>query len=509
MSPAPARQTGGALFVALGILLSRLAGLARQRMFAHFLGTSAAADAWNAAFKIPNLLQNLLGEGVLSASFIPVYASLRTQGPEGQAKAREVAGAVAALLGLLLALFVLLGVTSTPFLIDAIAPGFTGERRELTIQLVRIFFPGIALLVLSAFCIGVLNSHRRFFLSYAAPVIWNCAQISALLWGGHSRLGQHDLALWAAWGSVAGALLQLLVQLPQVLALLGGLHLSLGRGNADVKGVLSSFFPVLAARGVVQVSAFLDSFIASWLPLGAVAALGYAQTLYLLPISLFGMSISAAALPSMSESQGDGHEREDALRAQVEHGLRNIAFPVIPTVIAFLVLGQVACAALFQTGRFGAKEVHFVGTLLAASSLGVLSATLGRIISSAFYALRDTRTPLRIATIRVGLGGSLGLFAALWLPAHAGFDPLYGAAGLSLSSALAGIVEFFLLRRKLEQRIGAVRLDTRWLGKLWAAGLTAAALASFVWHTLDRLGGPLAHPLPRAAVVLGLFGATY
>src|SRR5207248_5601716 len=224
----PARK-GGAAFVAAGILLSRLAGLIRQSVFGHFLGTSDAADAYNAAFKIPNFLQNLLGEGVLSASFIPVYASLRVDGTEEEA--RKVAGAVAGLLSLVTTVFTLLGILATPWLIDAIAPGFSGDKRELTILLVRIFFPGTALLVLSAFCLGVLNSHHKFFLSYAAPVVWSAAQIAALIAGGRGwRLGPADLAVVTAWGAVAGALLQLLVQLPTVARRLGGqLRGSLGR----------------------------------------------------------------------------------------------------------------------------------------------------------------------------------------------------------------------------------------------------------------------------------------
>src|SRR6185437_3245639 len=173
-----------------------------------------AADAFNAAFRIPNVLQNLFGEGVLSASFIPVYAGLRARGDE--AEARRVAGAVAALLGLVTAALVLLGVALTPWLIAIIAPGFTGEKREATIRLVRILFPGAGLLVLSAWCLGVLNSHRRFFLSYTAPVMWNAAMIVTLVWfGSGAPLGR--LAEILAVGSVVGSGLQFVIQLPAVL----------------------------------------------------------------------------------------------------------------------------------------------------------------------------------------------------------------------------------------------------------------------------------------------------
>src|SRR5919107_751789 len=176
----------GAFLVGAGILLSRIVGVIRQRVFAYFLGTSDAMDAFNAAFRIPNFLQNVFGEGALSASLIPVYAKLLAQDDEEQAD--RVAWSIFTLLALVVSVFVLAGVLSTPYLINALAPGFQGEKRELTLQLVRIFFPGAGLLVLSAWCLGILNSHRRFFLSYTAPVIWNVAIIVALVLAGAAPL---------------------------------------------------------------------------------------------------------------------------------------------------------------------------------------------------------------------------------------------------------------------------------------------------------------------------------
>ena len=501
----PARKGPAALLVAAGILLSRIAGLIRQRVLGYYLATSPAADAYTAALRIPNFLQNLLGEGVLSASFIPVYAALRGRGEEG--KARQVAGAVAGLLTLLTGALALIGVAATPWLLDLIAPGFDGDTRALAIVLVRIFFPGISLLVLSAFCIGVLNSHHRFFLSYAAPVVWSAAIIAALILGAHAgppgetERDQARIAVWAAWGAVAGGALQLLVQLPSVLGLLGkGTRLSLGRGDPEVAEVVRNFFPVVAGRGVVQLSAYVDMLIASWMPIGTVAAFGYAQTIYLLPVSLFGMAVSAAALPSMSAT-ADVREK---LHAQTEAGLRTIAFPVVPTVAAFLALGDVICAALFQTGNFRARDTEYVWLFLIGSTVGLLAATLARLYSSAFYALRDTRTPLRYATLRVLLTAALGVFSALWLPRLLHVDPRYGALGLTGSAGVAGWIEFALLRRGVGSRIGACHLPKGLLPRLWASAIAAAAVGFAV-----KLALPPLHPILRAVVVLGLFGATY
>ncbi|HJU28215.1 MAG TPA: lipid II flippase MurJ, partial [Candidatus Binataceae bacterium] len=192
-TPAAADQTPGAesqprvsgnlaIVVAAGIMLSRIAGLVRESIFAHYLGNSAAADAFKAGFRIPNILQNLFGEGVLSASFIPVYSRMLS---EGDAETADLlAWAVGAMLSLAVAVLVVAGIFAAPYMIDAIAPGFHGEKRELTLRIVQILFPGAGLLVMSAWCLGVLNSHHRFFASYAAPVAWNAAIIGALLYFG-------------------------------------------------------------------------------------------------------------------------------------------------------------------------------------------------------------------------------------------------------------------------------------------------------------------------------------
>src|SRR5690348_12662925 len=211
---APERTGRAALLVASGIFLSRIFGLVRQRFLGHYLGLGDAADAFNAAFRIPNFLQNLFGEGALSASFIPVYAALLSRGARRDAD--RVAGAVGALLAVVVAALVLVGVLATPILIAVIAPGFSGDKRALTIAIVRILFPGAGLLVLSAWCLGVLNSHHKFLLSYSVQVISNAVMIATLIVFGR-RESLPALAVILAWGSVIGSALMVLVQLPSVL----------------------------------------------------------------------------------------------------------------------------------------------------------------------------------------------------------------------------------------------------------------------------------------------------
>ena len=496
-------KTGRHAFtVGAGIFLSRLIGLVRQRIFAHFFGLrSDAADAFMAAIRIPNLLQNLFGEGVLSASFIPVYARLLAHGDEKESG--RVAGAVFALLSLATSLVVLIGVLATPVFIDLIAPGFHGPKRELTISLVRILFPGAGLFVLSAWCLGILNSHRKFFISYTAPVMWNVAMIATLVIFG-ARLNEAPLAVALAWGSVAGSGLQVLVQLPQVLRLVRHLRVTLGLRSSHVREVVRNFVPVFISRGVVQISAYVDTLLASLLPMGAVTGLMNAQALYLLPVGLFGMSVSAAELPAMSSALGNEDQVAVELRARVNAGLRRIAFFIVPSAAGFLALGGVMAGLLYQTGRFKAQDSTYVWGILAGSAVGLLASTMGRLYSSTYYALRDTRTPLKYALVRVSLTTVAGYLFAIPLPVWIGIDPRWGVAGLTASAGLAGWVEFSLLRRGLGRRIGRTGLPLVLLGKLW---LAAGAGAGLAWSAKLLLGPR--HPVPVSLVVLGLFGAAY
>ena len=484
--------------VAFGILCSRLTGFIRQRFFAQYFGLSDSADAFMAAFRIPNFLQNLFGEGALSASFIPVYAALITR--DERQDAARVAGAVAALLAVVTAILVSLGVVATPLLVALIAPGFEGGKRALTITIVRILFPGAGLLVLSAWCLGILNSHRRFLLSYIAPVIWNVSMIVTLLWWGNV-VALPRLAVILAFGAVAGSALQMLVQVPTVLQLVPNLRFRLEL-SGHVRATVRNFVPVFVSRGVVQISAYIDEVIASLLPTGAVSGLANAQLLYTLPVSLFGLSVSAAALPAMS---GDaGLDALHAIRDRVNTGLRHIAFFVVPSAVVFLTLGDVVAAALFQTGRFTYDDAVYVWAILAGSAVGLLATTLARLYSSTYYALRDTKTPLRYALVHVGVATVAGYFAAITLPPALGIDAAWGTVGLTTAASIGGWVELLLLRNSLHDRIGRTGIPLAHSARLWSAALIAAAVA---WGI--KLWLPVEHPIPRAALIFVPFGAAY
>ena len=506
-----ARASGA---VGAAILLSRLAGLLREKLLAFHLGTGLAAEAFRAALRIPNLLQNLLGDGVLSGAFVPTYARMVDEGRTEEAG--RLAGAVAALLVLVTGVLVTVGVLLADPLTRLLTPGFPAgsDKAALTATLVRVLTPSLGFLVLAAWSLGVLNAHRRFFRAYVAPVLWNASIIVALTVGAAVGRGGDDLALTVAGGALAGAVLQLASQLPAVRRLT---RLAWPRLRSTVPGlrqVLRASVGVIAGRGVVQLSAYLDLAIASLLAAGAVAALGYAQVLYLLPVSLFGMSVAAAALPDLAARRPDHDPRH---LAGVDRGLARIAAFVVPTVAAYLFLARELVTVLYGGGAFGAPAVRQVAAVLMAYAVGLLATTQSRLLQSTLHAMDDTRTPALVAAVRVGVATVVGVLLMLWLDAfrwdadglvrvaepgtldrtaRAAAASLHrlGAVGLALGASVGAWTEWWLLRRALARRTGA---PPRPLG---AARPLLAALGVPLGVPLGvRLAEPLAAaPLPSA-----------
>jgi len=282
-------------------------------------------------------------------------------------------------------------------------------------------------------------------------------------------------------------------------------RLALRLGDLNVRTVIRNFLPVFVSRGVVQISAYVDSLLASWLGDSAVAALGFAQSLYTLPVSLFGISVSAAELPEMASAAG-GHADEVAekLRERLVGGLRRIALFIVPSAVGLLCLGDVMVGALYQSGAFGRDQTVYVWAIVAGSAVGLLPSTFGRLYSSTFYALHDTRTPLRFAALHVALATVLGYLFSIPLPPALGLDLRWGVVGLTLSAGLAGWAELLLLRRKLNARIGRTGVPFSYAAKLWVSAALSAGLA---WG-LRLLLGDL-HPIILAALVLTPFGLLY
>ncbi|MBX6363049.1 MAG: murein biosynthesis integral membrane protein MurJ, partial [Gemmatimonadetes bacterium] len=427
---------------------------------------------------------------------------------------------VFALLAMLAGGIGLLGIFFAPAMVDVVAFGFEGERRRLAVEATRVIFPMTGILVLSAWALGILNSHRRFFLAYVAPVLWNAAMIATMVLFGR-RLSPANLVMAVSWGALVGGALQFLVQLPRVLRLEPNLRLSWAtlRGPL-VATIVANALPVLLGRGVVQLSAYVDVMLASKLSVGALSAMTYAMTLYLLPISLFGMSVAAAELPELSRQRGQAAE---VLRARVNAGLRQIAVFVVPSTVGYLALGDVVVATVLQTGKFSAGDTIWVWIVLGGFTLGLMASTGTRLFSSTYYALHDTKTPAWVAFLRVILTAALGYALMIPLERHlivAGHR--LGALGLTLGAGFAAWVEWGLLRRGLRRRIGPVGAGLGTLGRMFAAALVAAAVARGIAYVVPApehlLPGAasagsavvrLLFRLGRGAVVLGPFGAVY
>jgi len=491
-----ARRSRAAFTVGAGIFFSRVSGFGRNVLMASFFGTSGLMDVWIAATKIPNVLQNLLGEGTLSASVIPVYSEFLEEGRDEEAG--RFAGAI---LGILIAVAggtALLGILLAPFLIPMAFPRWDAEKLALGTTLVQVLFPMTAVLVVSAWALAILNSHRRFLVSYMAPVAWNGVIISTLVAAGFGMgWSGRQLMLATALGALAGGVLQFAVQLPYVIPLLAHFRLSLDRSVSGVGEATRNFVPVVAARGVVNIGSLLDVIVAAMLAEGALAALGYAQMLYVLPISLFGMSIAASELPELSR-QRNAPTREVAL--QVSAALERIHFLLVPSMAAFLLLGDLFIAGLYQRGEFRATATPVVYAVLAAYALGLLASSGSRVLSSAFYAMRDTRTPARMAYLRVGVSLAVGLSLMFPLDRFTSGELHYGATGLALGASAAAWLEYAMLRRRLAGVLGPHGPAPEVRGRILKATAVASAGAlAAKW----ALGSTVPH---HDGMILGLLG---
>jgi putative peptidoglycan lipid II flippase len=507
------RGRAASISIAIGILLSRVIGLVRERAIAVYFGASMHADVLANGLRLPNVLQNLLGEGTLSASFIPVYSELLGQGRTKEAG--RVAGAMFALLLGVAGVISLLGILLAPILVTVFTPGFEGHQRELMISVVRIIFPMTGILVLSAWALGILNSHRNFFIPYFAPVLWNAAIIGAfVVFSG--RVDLDRLLMAVAWGALVGGFLQFGIQLPFVLKLDREIRINTGRALPEFKEAVRNAIPAIMGRGVVQLSTYVDIALVTLLAAGGPVRLRFAQTLYVLPVSLFGMSIAAAELPELSRERSSATE---ALRTRAIAAVQRVAFFVVPSLIAFLLLGDVIVAGIYQSGKFSHADVLAVWAMLAAYSLGLLPSTSTRIYQSAFFALRDTKTPARVATLRVIVAAVVGGLLMVqfepitkeWISVQGGIFsdvqiegiPL-GPVGLALGSALGAWLEWALLKRSLKRQIGSVGTGASQLARMFGSALAGAAAGYG-----SRLAIPGAHPIMAAAVVAAVFAVVY
>jgi putative peptidoglycan lipid II flippase len=492
----------GAALVTAGILVSRLAGLARQRVVAHVLGTGDAADALAAALRVGNVTQNLLGEGTLSASFIPVYARLRKEDPQrARAFALAALGLLAAAVAALSAVFVL----TAPWITRAVAPGFQGAKLAFTVELVRIVFPMTALLVLGAWALGVLNAHRRFFLPYAAPVVWSAAQIAAMLIALSYRgsATPEPLARAAAWGALGGAVLQIAILLPAARSALGSLALNLDTSAPGVREATSRLPSALLGRGVVQLSGLVDTMLVSLLGSGANATFAYAQTIYLLPMSLLGTGEAAASLPEQAErgAELDAEARQAALREGLGRSLARVLTLAIPASAVFLVLGRDVTNLILRSGTFDRASADLVAPVLAAYAPSLVANASSRVVGATCFAVGEVTRPARYATARVIVSTVVALALLERL----------GVVGVVLGAGIAGWTELFLLAHLARKHVGRLGLAAVPFMRILAAAAISVAAGAGLGHILSTSlrDSTLRDSTLGGGLVLGVAGVVF
>jgi putative peptidoglycan lipid II flippase len=419
--------------------LSRILGLVRDVVVARFFGAGMAADAFFVAFRIPNLLRRLFAEGSLTIAFIPVFTEYLER--KSREEAFQMARTALTLLSLVLVVVTLSGVLFSPWIVRVQAFGFggSGTKYELTVLLTRITFPYIFLVSLVAFFMGVLNSLRHFAAPAAAPIFLNVGIIGATLW-----LSPHfePPIIGVAIGVIIGGILQVALQIPWLIDRGFSLAPSWMPGHPAVKRVGLLMLPAVFGSAIYQLNQFIGTLLASFLQEGSISWLYYADRIVEFPLGVFAIAISTAVLPSLAKqaAAGDLADFKDTLG----HSLRLVFFVTLPSMAGMVALREPIVRVIFQRGAFDALSTEMTAAALLFYSLGLWAFSANRVMVSAFYALQDTKTPVKVAAVAMAANGSLSLL--LMGPLRHG--------GLALALSLASTLQFFLLVSILRKKRG-------------------------------------------------------
>ncbi|GAB7021694.1 murein biosynthesis integral membrane protein MurJ [Salidesulfovibrio brasiliensis] len=447
--------------VAGATLISRVLGFVRDLIVAFTLGAGLFADAFFVAFRIPNLMRRLFGEGSLTMAFIPIYSRVREE--EGEEAAREMARSTMIWLGIILGALTLVAELAAGPLTTAIAPGFTKnpEQFATTVELVKICFPYVIFICGVALCMGILNSHQRFLAPAMAPAVLNVALIGAALISYYSGF---NVAYGMAYGVLVGGFFQFLIQQPALRRVGLGWRGPWSLRNKGVARMGVLMLPTVFGAAVYQLNILLGTLLASFLPTGSVSYLYYADRLVQFPLGVFGIAVSTAALPSLSALAARKEMGEFGQALRSANGLT--LFIAIPAAAGLMALAEPVIAVLFGHGRFGPEAVEATSVALVAYAVGLPFIALSRPLVSAFYALEDTRTPVIIAVACLVI--NIGLGAALMMPlAHVGL-----ALAVSVASFANVLLLYLCLRRKVSVRPvgGGSAVRTLLLGLLVGGG---------------------------------------
>lgn len=451
--------------VGLATMLSRVFGFIRDMVVAAFFGAGIATDAFFVAFRIPNLLRRLLGEGSLTVAFIPVFTEyLKTKSRES---ALELASIALTFLSIVLVLVSLAGVLLSPLVVSLMAPGFINNpvQFDLAVFLTRVMFPYIFFISLVALCMGILNSLRHFAAPALSPVVLNIAMIVCTLL--FHRYFQEPITALAV-GVMLGGVLQLALQWPFMIKMGVRLKPNFNFQHPGMKKIGRLLIPTLVGSGIYQINIFIGTILASVLPKGSVSFLYYADRVVELPLGVFAIAVGTASLPSLSAQVAKGLFED--FKTTISFSLRLILFITIPATVALIALREPIVSVLFQRGAFDAYSTRMTAQALLYYTVGLWAFSVIRVIDSAFFSLQDRRSPLKAAF--VSLLVNVGLSILLMFPLKHG--------GLALATSAASAINVLMLSYILRRKIGRY-LDTKFYSSLGKTFFASAAMGISIY----------------------------
>lgn len=487
------RSTG---IVALATLASRILGFIRDMVFAKYFGATGATDAFFVAFRIPNLLRRLVGEGALTISFIPVYTDYKVL--KGEDEAFELARKVLSVLAVTVTLLVIAGVIFSPQIVDLFAWGFPeGPDKSLAVELNRIMFPYLLFVSYVAFAMGLLNTHGYFFAPSFAPVMLNIGMIVGIVF---FRNTFSEPMYGAAIGVIAGGLLQAALQLPYMVKTGFKMKFSFDLAHPGIKKIFSMMAPALFGIAVYQLNILMSTILASFLEPGSISYLYYSDRLTEIVLGVFIVSIGNVVLPEMSRMRAS--DDMESFKKLYTASLRSALFLALPATAGLMALGYPIVSVLFARGSFGHTEAMLTARALFYSSIGISAISILRITTPAFFALKDTRTPVITSAISFVLNIALG-----WVLMNTQLKH----AGLALANSAAVTVQTLIIFYFLRRRIG--ELDIKGLVvsalKYITASLLVAAAVSFVSMRIDWVNGGLLYRIGALTGIVLLGGSVY
>lgn len=482
--------------LSLGTLASRLLGVVRDVLRAYLFGTGIAADAFTVAFRLPNMLRALFAEGALSAAFVPVLTeSMERDDPQ---EWKRLVLRVATLLTLALTLVTLLGILIAPYLIPLIVPGYAKVpgKIELTVTLTRWLFPYIFFIGLATLAMGTLNARRRFTTPAMSAAVLNVAMIGAMAWL-CPRMGPDSshMILGLAWGVLIGGALQLAIQIPPLLREGLWLRFRVSLRDPRIRRIGALMLPGVVGLGVAEINAFVDTFLASLLPSGSVAALEYGQRVMQLPLGAFAVALGTAVLPTLARHAV--RNETEPLRDTFRLALRLTGFILLPVTGLFLVVHRPLLRLIFERGAFAdGRSLEMTALAFVFYTVGLCAYGAVKVIVPVFYARQNTRTPVRIAMCAMIANIVLNLILM----------QLLGLGGLALATALASMLNVTLLLRELRRQYDlSLGSDVRRsVLRNALAALLAVVCALIALAGAGRL--PIAGGFLRSAVLLGVPG---